>query len=276
MNTLAFLSRISFPVTRQAIRALKTELTLFFETMGQVTLFQAQLFRYGLQREWSLRHILEQFAFVGVDTMPIALVMTTFTAMVISLQVSSQMVHMGASAWVGALVSLAMIRELAPIMTAFSIIAMAGSAFTAELSTMNISSQVNALQTLHIDPVRYLAAPRILGGTLALPVMTVVTAAVSLAGGLLIAVLVGGVTPDQYMTSVQKQITIRDLVLMLLKSGLFGLVICSLATVIGLNTKGGAREVGLATTRTVVTAFIMLAIMDYLFTSVFYGSTAST
>jgi phospholipid/cholesterol/gamma-HCH transport system permease protein len=261
-----------FPFTRRAVQAIRREAVVFLETLGYTTIHTVQIFRFILQGQFSFRHFFQQMAFVGVDTLGIALIMTTFSAMVISLQVSQQMVRMGAGPWVGALVSMAMVRELAPIMTGFSVIAMAGSAFASELSTMQITSQVSALQVLHVNPVRYLLMPRILAGTVALPLMTVVTATIGILGGMLVANALAEVTYEQYLISVWYQTKIKDVLVMLVKAAAFGMALSSISTTIGLNTTGGAREVGISTTRAVVWSFIMMAILDYILTYLFYGT----
>jgi phospholipid/cholesterol/gamma-HCH transport system permease protein len=261
-----------FPFTRRAVKSIRREAVVFLETIGYASLYTFQVFGFVLQGQFSFRHFFQQMAFVGVDTLGIALIMTTFSAMVISLQVSQQMVHMGAGPWVGALVSLSMVRELAPIMTGFSVIAMAGSAFAAELSTMQITSQVSALQVLHVNPVRYLLMPRVLAGTAALPLMTIVTATIGVLGGMVVAHYLADITYEQYLISVWYQTKAKDVIAMLVKAGAFGMVLSSISTTIGMNTSGGAREVGLATTRAVVWSFVMMAILDYVLTYMFYGA----
>ena len=261
-----------FPFTRRALGSARHEVRLFLETLGSASFYLVRIVGFVLRGEFSVRHFFRQLAFVGVDTLGIALIMTTFSAMVISLQVSQQMVRLGAGSWVGALVSLCMVRELAPIMTAFSVIAMAGSAFAAELGTMQITSQVNALQVLHVDPVRYLLMPRILAGTAALPMMTLITATVGILGGMMVANFLANVTIDQFLVSVWYQTKTGDVLLMLLKAAVFGLVLSCISTTIGVNTTGGARDVGVATTRAVVWSFVMMAVLDYLLTFLFYGT----
>lgn len=260
-----------FPFTRRAVQSMRRELIVFLETIGHACLYIGQMFKFILQGQLSLKHFSQQMAFVGIDTLAIALTMTTFSAMAIALQVAQQMVKLGGAPFVGAAISMAMIRELAPIMTGFSVIAMAGSAFAAELSTMQITSQVSALQTLHVNPVRYLLMPRILAGTIALPLMTIVTTTVAILGGMIVAHLTADVTFDQFLTSVWYQTKPKDIIALLTKSAAFGLTLSSISTTIGLNTTGGSRDVGKATTRAVVWSFLAMAILDYFLTYLFYG-----
>lgn len=242
------------------------------DALGSAVCYGGQVIRLIAQGEFNIRHFIEQLAFVGVDTLGIALIMTTFSGMVISLQIAREMVRQGAGEYVGALVSMALIRELAPIMTAFAVIAMAGSAYAAELSTMQITSQVSALQVLHVSPIRYLLMPRVLAGMVALPFMNVITATAGILGGMIVSGLLADVSYSQYLESVWKQTELRDVIAMLVKSAIFGFIIFLMSTTIGLNTKGGSREVGIATTRAVVWSFVLMALLDYVLTYLFYGS----
>src|SRR6478609_8294570 len=164
-----------FPYSRRAVAAIGATWVDFLEIVGLSTFATVSIGRFIAKGRLSRGQIMEQLAFVGVDALGISLIMTVFSGMVIALQIAGEMNKQGAGDFVGALVSLTIVRELAPIMTAFSVIAMAGSAFTAELSTMKITNQVDALEVLHVNPQRYLLMPRVLATTLALPMMTLIT-----------------------------------------------------------------------------------------------------
>lgn len=261
-----------FPFTRRALQAVGKEWGVFLDTLGSAVFYTKDIFGYIVTGQFNLRHFIQQMAFVGVDTLGISLIMATFSGMVISLQIAKEMVKQGAADFVGALVALAIVRELAPIMTAFSVIAMAGSAYAAELSTMQITNQVSALKVLHVSPVRYLMMPRILAGIVALPLMTIITAVAGIVGGMLISHMVADLSYGKYLDSVWHQVEMKDVITMILKSSVFGFIIFMMATTIGLNTRGGSREVGGATTRAVVWSFVLMAIFDYVLTFVIYGT----
>ena len=263
---------ILFPYTRKALAAVKWEWRFLLDTIGSAVQYSAQVLRFIATGQFNFKHFMQQLAFVGIDTLGISLIMTIFAGMVISLQIAKEMVNQGAGDYVGALVSMALIRELAPIMTAFAVIAMAGSAYAAELSAMQITSQVSALEVLHVSPIRYLVMPRVLAGIVALPLMNIITAFAGIMGGMLVSNLLAGVSYGQYLDSVWTQTQTKDLVAMLLKSGVFGFIIFIMSTTIGINTTGGSREVGLATTRAVVWSFILMALMDYVLTYMIYGT----
>ncbi|MBY0405512.1 MAG: ABC transporter permease [Cyanobacteria bacterium] len=261
-----------FPLTRKLwhFGALKTE--NLFLTVGLATENTIQFIRFVRDRQFSLKHFMEQASFIGVDSLGIAMVMVTFSGMVISLQVSKEMAKQGAGQYIGSLVSLAILRELAPVMTGLAVVAMAGSAFAAELATMQITKQIDALRVLHVHPIRYLVMPRVLAAMFTLPLMTVLTAFSGIMGGMVVSFLLADIHPGSYLDSVWYQTEMKDIFASLLKSTVFGFLIALLSTTIGLSTSGGAKEVGLATTRAVVWSFIACAIMDYLLTYFIYGS----
>lgn len=261
-----------FPLTRRILAAVGREAFVMLEMVGRAVQNTAAMAGFLLKGRFDARHFNQQAAFVGIDTLGISLIMTTFSGMVIALQIATEMVKQGAGNYVGSLVALAIMRELGPIMTGFAVIAMAGSAFAAELSTMQITSQVSALQVLHVSPVRYLLMPRVLACVAVIPLMTVVTSFSGIMGGLWVSHWLAGIHPDTYLESVWYQTQVRDVVIMMVKAGVFGYLIGILSTTIGLNTSGGSREVGMATTRAVVWSFVAMALSDYVLTYLFYGS----
>ena len=261
-----------FPLTRRFLGAARREGENLLQLIGTCVQNTARILRSLMDGQFSWKHFAQQASFVGIDTLGIALIMTTFSGMVIALQISVEMVKQGAGNYVGSLVSLAIIRELGPVMTGFAVNAMAGSAFAAELSTMQITSQVSALKVLHVDPVRYLLMPRVLACTAIVPMMTLITCTSGVIGGMFVAKALAEVQYDTYLDSVWYQTQMRDVAIMLFKGGVFGYLIAILSTTIGLNTQGGSREVGISTTNAVVCSFIAMAVCDYLMTYAFYGS----
>jgi phospholipid/cholesterol/gamma-HCH transport system permease protein len=239
---------------------------------GESARYTFELAKALLAGRLRFRHLIEQAAFVGVDTMLIALILTTFSGMVIALQTARELVKQGAGNYVGAVVSLAIVRELAPIMSGFAVIALAGSAFAAELGSMQTTNQVDALRMLRMNPVRFLMLPRALAGMLMLPMITTLTGISGLLGGLVISTLTAGITPANYLDSVRSQTDWYDVLAALTKAGVFGYLIAILSCTIGMNTRGGAREVGESTTQAVVWSFVAMAVADYVLTYLFYGS----
>lgn len=261
-----------FPLTRQLGQMLAKGTEDFFCVMGLATQYTVATFKFLFQKRLNLKHYFQQASFVGMDTLGVALTMVTFAGMVIALQISKEMAKQGAGNYIGALVSLAILRELAPVMTGLAVIAMAGSAFAAELSTMQITKQVDALRVLHVHPVRYLVLPRVLAGMTMVPILTMITAFSGIMGGMVVSCLLAGIHPGTYLDSVWYQTEPKDVFATLAKSSVFGYLIAILSATIGMSTKGGAKEVGEATTKAVVWSFLSCAIADYLLTYFIYGS----
>ncbi len=237
--------------------------TDFLYRLGLATQNTLQTAYFILKGRLSKNLFAQQAAFIGVDALGISLILTLFSGMVIALQVAQELTKQGAGNFVGALVAIAILRELAPIMTGFSVIAMVGSAYSAELATMQIQKQIDALRMLRVDPVRYLVVPRLCAAVAMLPLMTILTAMAGIVGGMVVSYVVADLNYNNYMESVWRQVETRDILGAMFKASVFGALIVTFSTTIGLNTKGGAKEVGESTTRAVVWSFIAMAIADY-------------
>jgi len=264
-----------FPLTQQLLVWLGRWFEGIFLTIGQAVVISRSVLWFLMMGRLKRQHFFEQAGFVGVDTLGIALILVVFSGMVIAMQVAPDMEQQGAGGFIGALVSIAILRELAPLMTAVAVVSMAGSAFAAELSTMQITQQIDALRSLRVSPVRYLVLPRITAAMVMIPMMTVVTAVSGILAGMVVTDMLTEVVPSAYLESVWVQTDMKDVMVTLLKSSIFGYIIVVLSTTIGINTRGGAKEVGEATTRAVVWSFLCVAIADYVLTYLFYGSTTN-
>jgi phospholipid/cholesterol/gamma-HCH transport system permease protein len=260
-----------FPVTRRALGWAWNQSTDSLTLIGTSIQNAGAQIRFALAGRVSKSSLVSQVAFVGVDCMPIALVMTTMTGIILAMQLVGEMARQGVGDYIGSLIALAMVREFAPIMTGFSVTAMAGSAFAAELSTMKINKQVDALRVLKVHPIRYLMLPRVTAAVIAMPLMTVITCIAGVMGGYVISNLLEGIPLHAYMESVWHQVSLKDIAIMLAKSSLFGFTIALFSATIGLNVRGGSKEVGKATTESVVWSFVMMAIQDFVITYAFYG-----
>ncbi|MDX2085016.1 MAG: ABC transporter permease [Candidatus Melainabacteria bacterium] len=261
-----------FPLTRNAWSTLVETAVEAAYLMGCVVRNCQAMLGFFVRGRIHPGQTLRQAAVVCWDTLGIALILTTFTGMVLALQTAAEMTRQGAGNFVGALVAMALVRELAPIMTGFSVIALAGSAFAAELGSMTISNQVDALRMLRVDPLRYLVLPRVVATTLALPCMVVITCTAGIVGGMWVSGFIAELPADLYLESVRTQTDFRDVFCALLKSASFGFALSLITTTIGLETRGGAREVGESTTQAVVWSFVAMAALDYVLTYLIYGS----
>jgi phospholipid/cholesterol/gamma-HCH transport system permease protein len=261
-----------FPLTRQLGRWLWNHSTGWLTIIGASTLTLIQSARYVFQGRLHPKQTFLQAAFVGVDTLAIAFILTTVSGMILAMQLGKEMVHQGVGNFIGALVAMAMMREFAPVMTGFAVIAMAGSAFAAELSTMQITKQVDALRVLHVNPVRYLVVPRVVAAIVTLPLMTIITAFFGILGGLAMTLLTTDISLHIYLDAVWNQIDNKDIIASLTKAAVFGATIAVISTTIGLRTYGSSKDVGIATTKAVVWSFVAMAIWDYILTYAFYGA----
>jgi len=214
--------------------------------------------------------IFEQAKKAGMDSLPIAAMIAFFLGMIMAFQISYLMRRLGAEMYIANVVSLSIVRELGPVITALIIAGRVGAAITAEIGSMQVTEQVDALETLATDPVRYLVVPRFLALTLMLPVITLYSDLIGIMGGWVVAVFKIGISSRLYLTTSFEALQFKDLFTGLAKTVFFGMIIALVSCYEGFNVQGGAEGVGRATTRSVVTSFILIIICDTFFTALFY------
>lgn len=212
----------------------------------------------------------DQMKKIGVSSLPIVTLISLFTGIVLALQSAYQMQKISAQLYIASLVSLSMMRELGPVLTALIVAGRVGAAITAELGTMKVTEQVDALETLATDPVRYLSVPRFAALVTMLPILTIYADFIGIIGGYLVGVYKLGIGSGIYLKMTYDPLMFKDLFTGLAKSIVFGVVICIIACYEGFRTEGGAEGVGKATTLSVVTSFILIIASDCLFTALFY------
>jgi len=216
------------------------------------------------------KQILDQMNKIGVNSIPIVFLTSLFTGMVLALQSAYQMQKISATMYVASLVSLSMCRELGPVLTALVVAGRVGASITAELGTMKVTEQVDALETLATNPVKYLAVPRFIALFFMLPLLTIYADFIGILGGYLVGVGKLGVTSSLYMRMTFDPLILKDFFTGLIKSFAFAIIICIVACYQGLNSEGGAEGVGRATTQSVVSSFILIISADCFFTALFY------
>jgi phospholipid/cholesterol/gamma-HCH transport system permease protein len=200
---------------------------------------------------------------VGPESMTIALVTALFVGMVFTIQVAREFLYLGAGAAVGGVLAISLSRELAPVLTAVVVAGRIGSAFAAELGTMRVTDQIDALYILRTDPVDYLVVPRAIACCLMLPVLTILSFATGMAGGLLIATALYDISVSTFLNSAREFLGIWDLVSPLIKAIVFGGLIAVIGCGWGLTTSGGAKGVGKSTTTAVVTSLFAIFISNF-------------
>jgi phospholipid/cholesterol/gamma-HCH transport system permease protein len=177
----------------------------------------------------------------------------------------------GAENAVGGLVALAISRELAPVVTAIVIAGRVGASITAEIGSMKVTEQIDALRVMDINPIDYLVVPRLLAGAFITPFMTIIAAIAAILSAMYLSYYYKGLSFGVFLNSVQDMVSTLDVIVALIKASCFGILIVTIASTFGLNVKGGADAVGFYTTRTVVWSLIVIFIFNYMITSIFYG-----
>lgn len=231
-------------------------------------LYRSIVFLITGRSRW--KHVLAQAANISYDSLLISLAIVFVSAAVIAIQVSKQFLMSGAEAYVGGSIAVVMIREIAPGFVALAIGARAGTAVSAEIANMQVTSQVDAIKTLKVDPVGYYFAPRILAAAITVPMVVLIAELVGIAGGLLVSNLTIHLHPARYITSVWLWLSTKDIYISLLKGIIFGILIALVCATQGYNTKGGAKDVGESTTKAAVLSTVYMLIADFLINLIFY------
>jgi phospholipid/cholesterol/gamma-HCH transport system permease protein len=231
--------------------------------------------RFVFARPFYATDVVQQMDAIGVESLGIVMLTGFFTGMVLALQSSSSLSGFGATLYIGRLVSASMIRELGPVLAGLMVAGRVGSGIAAEIGSMRVTEQIDALNTLGTDPIKKLVTPRLIAALIMVPVLTVINDVVGIIGGDVIGVLIIGVPSSLYWHTVWQQIATDgfalrfiplDFIQGLVKPFLFGGIIAVTASYFGLSTTGGTEGVGQSTTRTVVTASITILVVDYVVT----------
>lgn len=203
---------------------------------------------------------------IGVRSISIVFLTSIFTGMVLALQSGYEMAIYGAKMYVGTLISLSLVRELGPVLTALVVAGRVGAGIGAELGSMKVTEQIDAMRALATNPIQKLVSTRLLAATLMLPVLTIIADAMGIFGGLLISTTSLGISAPFYWTTVIRAIQFNDIVLGLTKPVIFGMIIATIGCYMGMHTEGGTRGVGESTTKSVVVSSILIFISDFLIT----------
>jgi phospholipid/cholesterol/gamma-HCH transport system permease protein len=237
--------------------------------IGGLTNLASQTIRQIFRRPFELRLLMIQFEQIGVKSLSIVIVTALFIGMVLALQTAYSLAEFGGKLFVGRVVSLSLIRELAPVLMALMVGGRVGAGMTAEIGTMKVTEQIDALRALATNPVRKLVVPKVLATTIMLPLLTTIACAVGILGGLLIAVFNLHLGANYYLRSVITTVQYNDLASGIGKTFFFGFFLALIACSNGLKASGGADGVGRATTQTVVTGAISVLILDFFLTKLF-------
>lgn len=237
-----------------------------FEPIGAYAVMCMQMLWRALCQPPSWRLVRNQLFDIGVKSLPVIAITGLSTGMVLAAQAYFQLSDKGLTGTTGIMVAKSMLVELGPILTAFMITGRVGAAITAELGSMRVTEQIDALRSMAVDPLRYLVAPRFFAMTLMVPVLTVFSCAMGILGGYLIAVQLYGMAPHAFFDPMPIYITWFDLFSGFSKSFVFGLLIVTISCYRGMTCRGGAAGVGLSTTNSVVICYSAILIANFMLT----------
>ena len=258
---------VTYNVTIALLKALRE----FFETFGDIAYRFVQTLKYLVSFQINIKQVIEQSSRFAVDSLPITLSIVSMTAIILAMQIAPELVKQGGKDYIGLLVALTMVREVGVIMSGFAIISMIGSSQASELATMRVTEQIDAMEVLKVSPFQYLFLPRVLAGFIMMPFVVVLASTLGIiAGGWTSMAAAKDVTWLCYISSVWQGLYIRDIKIMLFKAACFGGCISLISSSFGYEAKGGAKGVGIATTKAVVWSFVAIVIIDCIFAVAFY------
>ena len=234
-----------------------------FSDVGSVLIFLGQTLRWTVSRPFYVKSVLKQMELIGVDSIPVVITTALSTGMVLALQSYTGFKRFGAETLIGTVVSLSMTRELGPVLTGLMVAGRAGASMAAELGTMRVTEQIDALSTLATNPMKYLVVPRFVASTVMMFFLTTLGMIIGIAGGYFVGVKVLGTNPVTYIKNSIDNTEVTDIWYGLIKALVFGAVVGLIGCYKGFNTEGGAEGVGKATTGAVVVSCMLILILDY-------------
>ena len=260
---------VSTPQAREREAPLTAALFTFFDTLGAMAVLTRDAVTSIFRRPPSWRTVAEQLEQIGWKSLSLVNLTALFTGMVLALQLGSYLARFGAKMFVSRIVGVSLIRELGPVLTALMIGGRVGAGITAELGSMAVTDQIDAVRALGASPVRNLVAPRLIAIVVMLPALTIITDLVGVVGGLLIGITELNVSGDFYLNSLLQILLLDDVLSGVGKSFFFAYFIGIIACYNGLHVTGGADGVGRSTTSTVVEASITILVADFFLTKLF-------
>jgi len=240
------------------------------EQMGGMLILLISALSWMLRPPLKLRNIIKQMEFVGVKSTFVVVLTGVFTGMVLALQSYHGFRLFSAESLVGSTVALSMTRELGPVLTSLMVTARAGSAMAAELGTMRVTEQIDALYVMAANPIKYLVVPRIAASVLMVPILTAISDFLGILGGYFVGVILLDINEGIFLDNIYKYVELEDIYNGLIKAAFFGLLLSVIGCYKGFNTRGGAEGVGMATTEAVVIASVSILVADYFLTAIMF------
>jgi phospholipid/cholesterol/gamma-HCH transport system permease protein len=243
----------------------------FLAGTGRLVIFAGLALGTAFTPPYYARAILRQMINIGYFSLPVVGLTAIFTGMVLALQSYTGFSRFSAESGIPTVVVLSVTRELGPVIAGFMVAGRVGAAMAAEIGTMRVTDQIDALTTLSTDPLRYLVLPRLLAGLITLPILVVVADILGVFGGYLVGVYRLGFNPEAYLNRTHQYLETIDVVSGLVKAAAFGFIVALMGCYQGYHSRGGAQGVGRATTYAVVSASVLILVVDYLLTAAFFG-----
>jgi len=252
------------------LKAVLSPLAYVTSEFGRTWFMLMETAYWTFRRPFKFDYLFKQMEFVGVKSLGIVIITGGFTGMVLALQTYYGFRRFSSEGLVGATVALSMTRELGPVLTALMVTGRAGSAMAAELGSMRVSEQIDALTVMALSPVKYLVVPRVLASLFMLPVLTVIADFTGILGGYFVGVKLLGINEGVFIARMIKYVSLDDIYNGLAKAAVFGVILSVISCYKGFYTKGGAEGVGRATTEAVVVSSVTILISDYVLTSLMF------
>jgi phospholipid/cholesterol/gamma-HCH transport system permease protein len=242
-----------------------------FEGCGRLVVFAAQSIAHIFLPPFFFRLLWRQLGDIGFYSLPVVGMTALFTGMVLALQSYTGFARFNAESAIAGVVVLSVTRELAPVLAGLMVAGRVGASIAAEIGTMRVTEQIDALTTLSVNPFKYLIAPRILAGTVMLPCLVLVGDVIGVFGGYLVSIYNLGFSPSRYLAQTWEILEVIDVISGLVKAAVFGMIVTLMGCYHGYNSQRGAQGVGAATTNAVVSSSILILIFNYILTQVFFS-----
>lgn len=242
----------------------------YIKEMGSMLLLLLDTVRWSFYPPFRLDLLFQQMERVGVRSVLVIVLTGAFSGMVLALQSFHFSRSFGAETMVGVGVALSMTRELGPVLTSIMVAGRAGSAMAAEIGTMRITEQIDALSAMAVNPIKYLIVPRVLASIVVVPILTIIADFVGIVGGYVVGVIVLGINAGAFVANIEKYVELNDIYHGVIKAAVFGLILSIIGCYKGYTTTGGAEGVGKATTQSVVLAAVTILMANYLLTAAMF------
>jgi phospholipid/cholesterol/gamma-HCH transport system permease protein len=243
----------------------------FLAATGRIVMFAGMALATAFTPPFYLRAVVREMVNIGYFSLPVVGLTAIFTGMVLALQSHTGFARFSAEGAVATVVVLSVTRELGPVIAALMVAGRVGAAMAAEIGTMRVTDQIDALTTLSTDPLRYLVLPRLLAGVITMPMLVVVADVIGVFGGYLVGVYKLDFNPQTYLDGTRQHLETTDVVSGLVKAAVFGFIVALMGSYHGYYSRGGAQGVGQSTTYAVVSASVLILVVDYLITAAFFG-----